>query len=85
MIRDLNIFICNSCESIIRSMEYTFPANHYADITDQFLLGGQILVAPVCEKGAVSREIVFPEGKWSGDDGSVEEGPVTLEVASPLG
>jgi alpha-glucosidase (family GH31 glycosyl hydrolase) len=65
-------------------MEYAFPGNHYADITDQFLLGDQILVAPVTEKNAVRREIVFPEGKWKGDDGSVVEGPVTLEIAAAL-
>jgi alpha-glucosidase (family GH31 glycosyl hydrolase) len=71
-------------EPIIRSMEYVFPGNDYADITDQFLLGDRILVAPVTEKGAVSREIVFPVGKWAGDDGSLVEGPVTLVVAAPI-
>ncbi len=71
-------------EPIIRSMEYVFPGNDYVDITDQFLLGDQILVAPVTEKNAVRREIVFPEGKWKGDDGSVVEGPVTLDVATPI-
>jgi alpha-glucosidase (family GH31 glycosyl hydrolase) len=74
----------NTGEPIIRSMEYVFPGNHYADVTDQFLLGEQILVAPVTEKGAVSREIAFPEGKWKGDDGSVVEGPATLTVAAPI-
>jgi alpha-glucosidase (family GH31 glycosyl hydrolase) len=71
-------------EPIIRSMEYTFPGKDYVDITDQFLLGDEILVAPITEKGAVSREIIFPEGKWEGDDGSLVEGPVTLEVAAPI-
>jgi alpha-glucosidase len=71
-------------EPIIRSMEYAYPGSDYVDITDQFLLGDQILVAPVTEKGAISREIVFPEGKWEGDDGSVVEGPATIEVAAPI-
>jgi alpha-glucosidase len=71
-------------EPIVRSMEYVFPGNHYAAITDQFLLGDRILVAPVTEKGAVSRVIVFPEGSWEGDDGSVVQGPVTLEVPAPI-
>ena len=65
-------------------MEYSFPGKNYVDITDQFLLGDQILVAPVTEKGATSRKIVFPEGKWEGDDGSVVEGPATIEVAAPI-
>ena len=71
-------------EPIIRSMEYAFPGNDYMDINDQFLLGNQILVAPVIEKGAINRDIQFPEGKWEGDDGSVVEGPVSLEVAAPI-
>jgi alpha-glucosidase len=81
---DLAKEAANTGEPIVRSMEYAFPGKDYVDISDQFLLGDQILVAPVTDKGAVSREILFPEGKWEGDDGSVVEGPVTLEVASPL-
>ncbi len=71
-------------EPIIRSMDYVFPGNNYVDITDQFLLGDQILVAPVTEKSAISRKIQFPAGKWEGDDGSIVEGPVTIEVAAPI-
>jgi alpha-glucosidase len=71
-------------EPIVRSLEYAFPGRNYVTITDQFMLGDQILVAPVVKKGATSREILFPEGKWEGDDGSVVEGPVTLEVAAPI-
>ncbi len=74
----------NSGEPIVRSMEYAFPGKGYEIITDQYLLGDQILVAPVMEKGARSREIVFPEGMWKGDDGSEVEGPLTLEVEVPL-
>jgi alpha-glucosidase (family GH31 glycosyl hydrolase) len=48
------------------------------------MLGDLILVAPVTEKGAESREVVFPIGKWAGDDGSLVEGPVTLVVAAPI-
>lgn len=71
-------------EPIIRSMEYAFPGNGYVDITDQFLLGGNILVAPVIEKGAASRKIIFPQGTWEGDDGSVVQGPATLDVPAPI-
>lgn len=73
-----------SGEPMVRSMEYAYPGNGYELITDQYLLGDKILVAPVVEHGATSREIVFPEGRWEGDDGSFVNGPVTLEVIVPL-
>jgi alpha-glucosidase len=71
-------------EPIVRSLEYQYPHEGYVDIDDQFLLGPDILVAPVLEKGGQSREIVFPPGQWKGEDDSVVEGPTTLEVDAPL-
>lgn len=75
---------CKSGEPIVRSMDYAYPGKGYELITDQFLLGEDILVAPVVEKGATSREIVFPEGKWKGDDGSLVDGPAIIRVETPL-
>ncbi|KAJ8684313.1 hypothetical protein QAD02_020105 [Eretmocerus hayati] len=41
------------------------PSNSQAhQINDEFLLGEQILVAPVIEEGAVTRNIYLPAGKW---------------------
>jgi len=71
-------------EPIVRSLEYEFPGKGYANISDQFMLGPDILVAPVLEKGAVSRKIIFPKGKWKGDDGSVIKGPVVKEVKAGI-
>ena len=78
---------CESAQSgepMVRSMEYVYPGNGYELVTDQFLLGEDILVAPVTEKGARSREIIFPEGNWKGEDGSIVQGPVTMLVDAPL-
>ncbi len=72
-------------EPIVRSLEYEFPNRGYVEITDQFLLGKEVLVAPVLEKGARFREIVFPPGHWKGDDGELVTGPRTLTVEAPLG
>lgn len=36
----------------------------YANITDQYMWGKQIMIAPVMTKGARSRNVIFPEGKW---------------------
>jgi len=39
-------------------------------------LGKTFWLAPVAIKGQRSREVVFPEGRWQGDDGTTVEGPV---------
>ena len=71
-------------EPIIRHMAYTFPEQQYEAIHDQFMLGDEILVAPVLEKGARSRTVHFPTGTWIGDDDSVVIGPCVKEIEAPL-
>jgi alpha-glucosidase (family GH31 glycosyl hydrolase) len=73
-----------SGEPIAKAMAYNYPGKNYEEITDQFMLGTEILVAPVLEKGARSRKVVFPEGKWEGDDGSKVKGGKTLVIEVPL-
>ncbi len=54
--------------------------------SDQYFLGDALLVAPVTERGAVSREVVFPSGTWHRYwDGAKVEGPTTITVDAPLG
>jgi alpha-glucosidase (family GH31 glycosyl hydrolase) len=44
-------------------------------------LGETILVAPIIEEGATSRDIVLPSGSWKdGNDGKVYEGPQILKA-----
>jgi alpha-glucosidase (family GH31 glycosyl hydrolase) len=71
-------------EPILRHLEYVFPHAGYDRVNDQFLLGDDILVAPVLRKDAISREIVFPPGRWIGDDGARVDGPCRREVPAPL-
>jgi alpha-glucosidase len=71
-------------EPILRPLAWQWPQQGYEKVADQFLLGDDLLVAPVVEKGARKRPIVFPPGRWRGDDGSVVEGPTTKEVDVPL-
>ena len=73
-----------SGEPIMRSMEYSFPARGYERVFDQFMLGDKYLVAPVIEKGAVSRKVSLPEGKWKYCDGTVYDGGCDVTVASPI-
>lgn len=72
-----------SGEPITRYMEYEFPNCGYEKITDQFMLGSDVLVAPVIKKGETSRNVVFPEGKWK-YNGEIVEGPCTKMMISPI-
>ena len=71
-------------EPIMKMMEYVYPGNNYEYIIDQFLLGDDLLVAPVVKKGAVTKDVVFPEGKWEDENGNIYEGPATITVDAPL-
>ena len=71
-------------EPMIRNLEYMFPHRGYAAVRDEFMMGDRLLVAPVLEKGAVSREVVIPPGDWIADDGAEIHGPRTITVDAPL-
>jgi alpha-glucosidase (family GH31 glycosyl hydrolase) len=73
-----------SGEPIARAMLYNYPKSNFGEIKDQFMLGSDILVAPIVEKGARKRKVIFPEGTWLGDDGSTVRGPITLGINVPL-
>ena len=71
-------------EPMLRNLEYNFPGMGYADIKDQFMMGDNLLVAPVMEKGVKSRKVVLPPGKWKADDGQIHTGPAEIEIPTPL-
>ena len=71
-------------EPILRSLEYNFPGHGYAAIIDEFMMGTDLLVAPVMEKGATSRKVILPPGDWTADDGKVYTGGTTISVDAPL-
>ena len=73
-----------SGEPMLRSMDYEFPGNGWECVTDQFMLGSDLLVAPQTQKGATERKVVIPPGKWIADDGTAVEGPAEIAVATPL-
>ena len=73
-----------SGEPILRPLEYNYPGRGFAEVTDQFMIGETLLVAPVIEPGARRRAVVLPPGRWRGADGTVHEGGRTVEVAAGL-
>ncbi|XP_076252804.1 myogenesis-regulating glycosidase-like [Rhynchophorus ferrugineus] len=63
------------------------PDNEQAlGIADEYLLGDDILVAPVIQEGAVTRDVFIPKGQWKdGNSGQIYTGPVTiLNYSAPI-
>jgi len=52
--------------------------------TDQYTLGGDILVAPVLEPGATTRRVRFPAGCWVAPDGARFDGPDVRSIPVTL-
>ena len=71
-------------EPIVKPMAMAFPNGGYEAIKDQFVLGDDIIVAPVLEKGARNRQVVLPEGEWQADDGSRHPGGCSINVEARL-
>ena len=71
-------------EPIVKPMALAFPNSSYEMIKDQFVLGNGIIVAPVVTKGALSRKVVLPKGKWQDDKGKIYRGNKTIEIEVPL-
>lgn len=73
-----------SAEPIVRALEYVDPGQGYADMTDEFLLGDDILVAPVVTPGTRARVVTFPAGQWQDEQGNLYEGRTTQTLPAPL-
>ena len=71
-------------EPILRNLEYNYPGKGYAHVIDEFMMGEDLLVAPVLKKGEASRAVVLPPGMWLADDGATFNGPCTIIVQTPL-
>lgn len=71
-------------EPIVKPMALAFPEGGYEAIKDQFVLGNDIIVAPVVEKGARSRRVILPAGQWKSEDGDMHAGGASIEISVPL-
>jgi myogenesis-regulating glycosidase len=53
-------------EPIIASLVYHYPQDQELfSITDEFMLGSDVVVAPVVIKGAIQRDVYLPAGRWT--------------------
>jgi alpha-glucosidase len=75
-----------TCAPILRNLEYEYPHQGLQNVQDEFLLGRDILVAPVLEKEARSREVILPKGdSWRYiPTGEVFAGGQTALVDAPI-
>jgi len=79
-IKELRLQAAVTGEPIVRMMDYEFPHQGFEKINDQFMLGNNILVAPVVRSGN-SRRVVLPKGKWMDIiHGKTISGPRTIEI-----
>jgi alpha-D-xyloside xylohydrolase len=72
---------------VIRTLFYEFPQNSKAwEIEDEYLFGGDVLVAPVMYEGMREREVYLPEGaRWrNAHTREVYDGGRTIPVDAPL-
>jgi alpha-glucosidase len=70
-------------EPIIANLEYYYPNQGYENVKNQFMLGENLLVAPMDQKG-YSREVVLPKGKWIADDGKKYKGGKSYIIDVPI-
>ncbi|WP_182201342.1 glycoside hydrolase family 31 protein [Paraliobacillus salinarum] len=84
IIEDLVTHAKETGEPIIRYMTYCFPNEPVEQIIDQFMLGDDVLVAPVYEQGATGREVYIPIGEWKyGEETLKSKGEYLYFASSP--
>ena len=71
-------------QPIVKPMELAFPGKGYETIKDQFVLGNDIIVAPIVKKGERSRMVLLPKGKWIDDLGKKHKGDELIKINVPL-
>lgn len=70
-------------EPIVRSLEYQFPNQGFAEEKGEFMLGNKYLIAPVLTKDG-QKTIRLPKGKWRDDQGKTFKGPQVITATVPL-
>ena len=72
-----------SGEPILRPMDYAFPGEGFEGCLDQYMLGEELLVAPMVTPGT-SREVRLPAGRWVDEYGKTYKGGRTYTIDVPL-
>jgi alpha-glucosidase len=73
-------------EPIVKTMDYVFPNQNFQTNNSQFMLGNNLLVVPMLNKGT-SRTVQLPKlkkGMWKADDGTIYKGGTIATIAVSL-
>lgn len=70
----------------VRGLWLEYPDDTRArQVDQQWMLGPDVIVAPVVEKGATQRAVYLPKGCWTHVDTGVQyNGPVDVKVPAPI-
>ncbi len=73
---------------IVRALGLAFPDDPRGyNVLDEYLLGDDLLVAPVVTQGSSQRRVYFPRGRWHSvwDPSRTWDGPTEAMVDAPIG
>ncbi|MDD4495057.1 MAG: glycoside hydrolase family 31 protein, partial [Eubacteriales bacterium] len=76
-------FCAETSRPMMAHLIYDYPSNReILDIEDEYMLGRDILVAPIITEGAVGREVWLPPGNWYGFwDGQLYDGNARMPLS----
>lgn len=76
-----------SSAPVVRHLMLQYPDDRETwSISDQFLIGDALLVAPITEEGATARDVYLPAGTWFHVwTGESFEGPQQMRIDAPIG
>ncbi|KVV15142.1 glycoside hydrolase family 31 protein [Flavobacterium sp. TAB 87] len=69
---------------IVRTMEYEFPNQGFEKLNNQFMLGDNVLVAPILQKNTIKRAIELPKGNWKDSAGKIYKGGKIIIIQTEL-
>ncbi|HKV53049.1 MAG TPA: glycoside hydrolase family 31 protein [Candidatus Binataceae bacterium] len=77
---------CASGIPLMRALVVEFPRDpEVLNISDEYIFGSEILVAPVMDEGAAQRKVYLPAGRWVDFwTEAAHSGPKWLDVSAPL-
>jgi alpha-glucosidase len=72
---------------ILRHLMLEYPEDEaLRSVDDQYLIGNNLLIAPILHEGVTERSVLLPPGTWINIwTGEPNEGPSEIVVAAPIG